>query len=156
MYAQYWYMCIVALFLIPMQQRSFDGKRAAGISLADPSSTDLQESCTYMYMYYLHIYACTCTCSHTWSLLSPCLPPSLCTVDKEFSLATPVLYSDSEMPQPRMFRGTLKAYQLKGMNWLANLYDQGINGILADEMGLGKTVQSISLLAHLSEVQDAP
>ena len=90
------------------------------------------------------------------SLLSPCLPPSLCTVDKEFSLATPVLYSDSEMPQPRMFRGTLKAYQLKGMNWLANLYDQGINGILADEMGLGKTVQSISLLAHLSEVQDAP
>ena len=56
------------------------------------------------------------------------------------------------MPQPAMFRGTLKAYQLKGMNWLANLYDQGINGILADEMGLGKTVQSISLLAHLSEV----
>ena len=51
-----------------------------------------------------------------------------------------------------MFRGLLKVYQLKGMNWLANLYDQGINGILADEMGLGKTVQSISLLAHLSEV----
>lgn len=77
---------------------------------------------------------------------------SPCTVDKEFSLATPVLYSEREMPQPHMFRGTLKAYQLKGMNWLANLYDQGINGILADEMGLGKTVQSISLLAHLSEV----
>jgi DNA helicase INO80 len=57
------------------------------------------------------------------------------------------------MPQPAMFRGTLKVYQLKGMNWLANLYDQGINGILADEMGLGKTVQTISLLAHLSERQ---
>ena len=57
------------------------------------------------------------------------------------------------MPQPLMFRGTLKAYQLKGMSWLANLYDQGINGILADEMGLGKTVQTISLLAHLAEVQ---
>lgn len=41
---------------------------------------------------------------------------------------------------------------LQGMNWLANLYDQGINGILADEMGLGKTVQSIALLAHLAEV----
>ena len=38
------------------------------------------------------------------------------------------------------------------MNWLANLYNQGINGILADEMGLGKTVQSIAFLAHLSEV----
>lgn len=43
-------------------------------------------------------------------------------------------------------------YFFKGMNWLANLYDQGINGILADEMGLGKTVQSLAFLAHLSEV----
>ena len=33
---------------------------------------------------------------------------------------------------------TLKEYQLKGLNWLATLYEQGINGILADEMGLGK------------------
>lgn len=41
---------------------------------------------------------------------------------------------------------------LQGMNWLANLYDQGINGILADEMGLGKTVQSIALLGYLAEV----
>ena len=41
------------------------------------------------------------------------------------------------------------------MNWLANLYEQGINGILADEMGLGKTVQSIALLAHLAEVSFA-
>jgi len=40
----------------------------------------------------------------------------------------------------------------QGMNWLVNLYDQGINGILADEMGLGKTVQSIAFLAHLAEV----
>lgn len=40
----------------------------------------------------------------------------------------------------------------QGMNWLADLYDQGINGILADEMGLGKTVQSIAVLTHLAEV----
>ena len=37
------------------------------------------------------------------------------------------------------------------MNWIANLYDEGINGILADEMGLGKTVQSIAFLAHIAE-----
>ena len=43
-------------------------------------------------------------------------------------------------------------FVFQGMNWLANLYDQGINGILADEMGLGKTVQSIALMAHLAEV----
>ena len=59
--------------------------------------------------------------------------------------------TDGENPQPTIFQGTLKAYQLRGMNWLANLYDQGISGILADEMGLGKTVQSIAFLSHLAE-----
>ncbi|XP_044009153.1 chromatin-remodeling ATPase INO80-like isoform X1 [Aphidius gifuensis] len=56
-----------------------------------------------------------------------------------------------EHPQPSIFMGNLKGYQLKGMNWLANLYDQGISGILADEMGLGKTVQSIAFLCHVAE-----
>lgn len=58
---------------------------------------------------------------------------------------------DGEHPQPSIFRGNLKGYQLRGMNWLANLYDQGISGILADEMGLGKTVQSIAFLCHVAE-----
>ncbi|CAH1792106.1 unnamed protein product [Owenia fusiformis] len=70
----------------------------------------------------------------------------------ESSLANPDFHSE-DMPQPSIFEGTLKAYQLKGMNWLLSLYDQGINGILADEMGLGKTVQSIAFLAHLAESQ---
>lgn len=56
-----------------------------------------------------------------------------------------------DKPQPQIFRGTLKGYQIKGMTWLVNLYDQGINGILADEMGLGKTVQSIAFLCHIAE-----
>ncbi|KAF8622243.1 hypothetical protein AX15_007182 [Amanita polypyramis BW_CC] len=56
--------------------------------------------------------------------------------------------------QPQMLMAQLKEYQLKGLNWLATLYEQGINGILADEMGLGKTVQSISLLAYLAETHD--
>ncbi|KAI8066860.1 SNF2 family N-terminal domain-containing protein [Gongronella butleri] len=59
-----------------------------------------------------------------------------------------------EIKQPNMLMCQLKSYQLKGLNWLANLYDQGINGILADEMGLGKTVQSISLMAYLAEVHN--
>ncbi|KAI0234140.1 putative DNA helicase ino80 [Massospora cicadina] len=61
------------------------------------------------------------------------------------------MQKDSNVEQPKMLTCQLKGYQLKGLNWLANLYEQGINGILADEMGLGKTVQSISLLAHLAE-----
>ncbi|XP_069161570.1 chromatin-remodeling ATPase INO80 [Procambarus clarkii] len=59
-----------------------------------------------------------------------------------------------EHPQPTIFRGVLKSYQMNGMNWLANLYYFGINGILADEMGLGKTVQSIAFLAHICEQYD--
>ncbi|XP_076044329.1 chromatin-remodeling ATPase INO80 [Oratosquilla oratoria] len=57
--------------------------------------------------------------------------------------------------QPSIFKGKLKSYQLKGMNWLANLYYFGINGILADEMGLGKTVQSIAFLGHICEEYDS-
>lgn len=45
---------------------------------------------------------------------------------------------DVLVSQPKMLNCELKEYQLKGLNWLANLYEQGINGILADEMGLGK------------------
>ncbi|CAL1585938.1 unnamed protein product [Knipowitschia caucasica] len=70
---------------------------------------------------------------------------------ESYSLANPSIQAGDDIPQPSIFNGKLKAYQLKGMNWLANLYEQGINGILADEMGLGKTVQSIALLAHLAE-----
>ena len=37
-------------------------------------------------------------------------------------------------------------FQIRGLNWMISLYENGINGILADEMGLGKTLQTISLL----------
>jgi helicase SWR1 len=53
-------------------------------------------------------------------------------------------------PIPHLLRGTLREYQHYGLDWLAGLYDNQINGILADEMGLGKTIQTIALLAHLA------
>lgn len=77
-----------------------------------------------------------------------------------FSLVDTMNFQDpssmgtEEIKQPSMLMCQLKSYQLKGLNWLANLYEQGINGILADEMGLGKTVQSISLMAYLAEVHN--
>lgn len=73
--------------------------------------------------------------------------------DENFRLTNPSVSTDEDLPQPQMFVGKLKTYQLKGMNWLNNLYDKGINGILADEMGLGKTVQTIAFLATLVETQ---
>ncbi|EGC28868.1 hypothetical protein DICPUDRAFT_4822, partial [Dictyostelium purpureum] len=52
---------------------------------------------------------------------------------------------------PYIKSGTMRDYQVNGLNWLIQLYERGINGILADEMGLGKTLQTISLLGYLSE-----
>ncbi|XP_015435861.1 PREDICTED: SWI/SNF-related matrix-associated actin-dependent regulator of chromatin subfamily A containing DEAD/H box 1 homolog [Dufourea novaeangliae] len=46
---------------------------------------------------------------------------------------------------------TLASYQMVGLNWLAVMHAQNVNGILADEMGLGKTVQVISFLTYLKE-----
>ncbi|KAL5546382.1 hypothetical protein UlMin_006069 [Ulmus minor] len=57
----------------------------------------------------------------------------------------------STVQTPQLFRGSLKEYQLKGLQWLVNCYEQGLNGILADEMGLGKTIQAMAFLAHLAE-----
>ncbi|GAB7362068.1 hypothetical protein MBLNU230_g2102t1 [Neophaeotheca triangularis] len=47
--------------------------------------------------------------------------------------------------------GSLKEYQLKGLQWMISLYNNNLNGILADEMGLGKTIQTISLITYLIE-----
>jgi ATP-dependent helicase STH1/SNF2 len=54
--------------------------------------------------------------------------------------------------QPKILvGGTLKEYQIKGLQWMISLYNNNLNGILADEMGLGKTIQTISLITHIIE-----
>lgn len=54
--------------------------------------------------------------------------------------------------QPNMLvGGTLKEYQVKGLQWMISLYNNNLDGILADEMGLGKTIQTISLITYLIE-----
>jgi DNA helicase INO80 len=65
---------------------------------------------------------------------------SMRTVDSdELNFQNPTsLTGELKIKQPKMLMAQLKEYQLKGLNWLATLYEQGINGILADEMGLGK------------------
>lgn len=40
------------------------------------------------------------------------------------ALSYPLDSSIEDQPQPTIFKGNLKGYQLKGMTWLANLYDQ--------------------------------
>ena len=40
--------------------------------------------------------------------------------------------------------GTLREYQIQGLNWMISLFENGINGILADEMVI-HTVLDFSL-----------
>ena len=50
--------------------------------------------------------------------------------------------------------GTMRDYQVAGLNWLISLNENGISGILADEMGLGKTLQTIAFLGYLRHICD--
>ncbi|KAF2735322.1 hypothetical protein EJ04DRAFT_543120 [Polyplosphaeria fusca] len=50
--------------------------------------------------------------------------------------------------------GTMRDYQVAGLNWLISLHENGISGILADEMGLGKTLQTISFIGYLRFVNN--
>lgn len=80
-----------------------------------------------------HLYRCFLIHSCSLSNLD-------CLVDSdELNFQNPTSLSGPlTIGQPKMLMAQLKEYQLKGLNWLATLYEQGINGILADEMGLGK------------------
>lgn len=55
---------------------------------------------------------------------------------------------------PPFIAGNMRDYQIRGLNWLLDLYTNGINGILADEMGLGKTLQTISLLGYMKNIEN--
>jgi SWI/SNF-related matrix-associated actin-dependent regulator of chromatin subfamily A member 5 len=52
--------------------------------------------------------------------------------------------------------GTMRDYQVRGLNWMISLYQNNLQGILADEMGLGKTLQTISLLGYMKHFRNMP
>lgn len=77
-------------------------------------------------------------------------PKESSSVNKYYNLAHAI--NERVIRQPSMLRaGTLRDYQLVGLQWMLSLYNNKLNGILADEMGLGKTVQVMALLAYLME-----
>ncbi|XP_013135017.1 PREDICTED: chromatin-remodeling complex ATPase chain Iswi isoform X2 [Papilio polytes] len=61
-----------------------------------------------------------------------------------------------EASPPYVKNGEMRDYQVRGLNWMISLYENGINGILADEMGLGKTLQTISLLGYMKHFRNVP
>ncbi|KAG2347451.1 hypothetical protein BDR05DRAFT_981081 [Suillus weaverae] len=86
---------------------------------------------------------------------------------KPYAVAPVHWDAEDKVKVPVLLRGVLRPYQQSGLEWLASLHVNNLNGILADEMGLGytfgvpcsmrlltlfnrKTIQTISLLAHLA------
>lgn len=69
------------------------------------------------------------------------------------------MLADAQAESPALFRfdesptyiksGSMRDYQIRGLNWMISLYENNINGVLADEMGLGKTLQTISILGYM-------
>ncbi|XP_046395303.1 chromatin-remodeling complex ATPase chain Iswi [Ischnura elegans] len=68
--------------------------------------------------------------------------------------ATTRIITRFETSPPYIKSGELRDYQVRGLNWMISLYENGINGILADEMGLGKTLQTISLLGYMKHYRN--
>jgi len=56
--------------------------------------------------------------------------------------------------RPQGFRGELRPYQERGLNWLAFLCSHQLGACLADDMGLGKTIQTLALIQHFRESGD--
>jgi len=56
----------------------------------------------------------------------------------------------SIVKQPACIGGSMREYQLDGLQWMVAQHDAGgVGGVLGDEMGLGKTLQVISFLGYL-------
>ncbi len=69
-------------------------------------------------------------------------------------LPVPIEFSEEEAIeyQPSsLLKARLRPYQHDGVQWLANLYQQGLGACLADDMGLGKTLQTIAMLLFAKE-----
>jgi len=58
-------------------------------------------------------------------------------------------------PQPKNLLGTLRPYQLAGLNWLWLCSQLGVGACLADDMGLGKTIQVLATLLRHREASPA-
>ncbi|HYD48521.1 MAG TPA: DEAD/DEAH box helicase [Terriglobales bacterium] len=54
---------------------------------------------------------------------------------------------------PQGFRGELRPYQQRGLEFLAYVSGLGLGVILADDMGLGKTLQALLWVLHLRQHQ---
>ena len=54
------------------------------------------------------------------------------------------------------FRGELRNYQQRGVDWLAFCRRAGLGSVLADDMGLGKTIQALAVVPGGDDEREGP
>lgn len=64
---------------------------------------------------------------------------------KPYAVAPVEWDPEAKITPPLLLRGVLRPYQQSGLEWLASLHVNRLNGILADEMGLGYVSVSFAL-----------
>ena len=64
------------------------------------------------------------------------------------------LQRDIEYQPSSLVKATLRPYQIEGVKWLLEHYNNGLGACLADDMGLGKTLQTLTTLVAVQEQLD--
>ncbi|WP_348822692.1 DEAD/DEAH box helicase [Flavobacterium aestuarii] len=64
------------------------------------------------------------------------------------------LQVDIEYQASPLVKATLRPYQIDGVKWLLEHYNNGLGACLADDMGLGKTLQTLTTLVAVQEQLD--
>ena len=64
------------------------------------------------------------------------------------------LQGDIEYQPSPLVKATLRPYQIEGVKWLLEHYNNGLGACLADDMGLGKTLQTLTTLVAVQEQLD--
>ncbi|OCB74450.1 DEAD/DEAH box helicase [Flavobacterium crassostreae] len=66
----------------------------------------------------------------------------------QLDLKTPIV---PEFSPSALVKATLRPYQIQGVKWLLEHYQNGMGACLADDMGLGKTLQTLTALVAVQE-----
>ena len=62
-----------------------------------------------------------------------------------------ILQEAIEYQASDLVKATLRPYQIEGVKWLLEHYNNGLGACLADDMGLGKTLQTLTTLVAVQE-----
>lgn len=77
--------------------------------------------------------------------------PLLKSIDLDVAHWVDAVEIETEFELPNGLKADLRPYQLDGVRWMVQHYQNDLGACLADDMGLGKTLQTIAVLLYAKE-----